>query len=76
MTKIKDIHLRCPKCKTRFRSFIQFGTLSAFETAITQGNTTDCPSCGHVFPCNRDNMSYVLADGSGGGVGPEFGSDS
>jgi uncharacterized C2H2 Zn-finger protein len=70
--KIKESHLKCGHCGNRFRSPIFFGNVRTFETATTAGNTAQCPKCGKMISCNKDNMSYVLEDESGGLVGDNF----
>jgi hypothetical protein len=73
MAEIKESFIKCPKCSTRFPSPIFFGDTISFETATTWGNTAQCPKCGDMVKCNKENMSYTLADDSGGGVGGGFG---
>ena len=73
MAKIKESHIKCGNCDTRFRSPIFFENTEAFETATMVGNVAQCPKCGQMINCNKENMSYVLDDDSGGFVGGGFG---
>lgn len=72
MARIKESFVQCGRCKTKFRSPIFFADTDTFETATTSGNITQCPSCNALISCNKDNMSYTLADSSGGFVGENF----
>jgi DNA-directed RNA polymerase subunit M/transcription elongation factor TFIIS len=73
MAAIKESFIKCNACGNRFRSPIFFGHTAAFDSATTSGNKAQCPKCGTMINCNKDNMSYVLADDSGGAVGGGFG---
>ena len=72
MAQIKESFIKC-KCGHRFHSPIFFGDTETFDTATTSGNKAQCPSCEIMIDCNKTNMSYILADNSGGAVGDEFG---
>lgn len=71
--KIKSISIRCHHCGHRFPSMIGTGDVQTFQKMLMAGNTQVCPKCLTIVACNKENMSYVLADDSGGSVGPEFG---
>lgn len=73
--RIKECIIKCPECGTKFNSPIFFGDVATFEAALTMGNITQCinPSCRVLIDCNRENMTYRLADESGGFVGEKFG---
>jgi hypothetical protein len=73
MQRIKSVSLKCPHCGHQFPSPIFITDVVAFETAVTSGNKTWCPKCRQKIDCNKENMAYVLADDSGGAVGPDFG---
>lgn len=73
MPKIKESWVKCPKCSYRFPSPIFIGSTELFEQILTQNNGTSCPKCGEEFSCDRNNMSYVLEDGRGGGQFDDFG---
>ncbi|MDR8087800.1 hypothetical protein [Burkholderia gladioli] len=73
MEKISQVSLKCPNGH-KFPSPIFIGDKRSFDSATMSGNRTNCPKCGVVFSCNKENMSYVLADDSGGAVGDDFGS--
>jgi hypothetical protein len=74
MAKIKDVRVKCPYCGTESPSPIFIGDSESFDSAVTQGNTVQCrnAACRKMFPCNKENMTYRLAEG-GGFVGDEFG---
>lgn len=69
---IKAVNILCGHCGLRFPSPIFLGDMFTFETATTSGNRAECPRCREMIHCNKENMSYVLADGSGGSVGSDF----
>ncbi len=71
MAKIKESFIKCGHCGTKFRSPIHFGDTESFDSATLSNNTAQCPNpkCRKTIHCNKENMSYVLADGSGGFVG-------
>jgi hypothetical protein len=48
----------CPNCKEIFKSPIAFGNRKAFESATLIGNTTNCPKCKQIVPCNKENMIF------------------
>jgi hypothetical protein len=75
MPQIKEIWLKCPYCGTRTRSPIFFSTTEAFESSTVFGSMNQCPSsgCHKMYPCNKENVSYTLADDAGGFVGEDFG---
>lgn len=74
MAKIKESHVQCPHCGTKFPSPIFIADTESFDTAILAGNRAQCPNpnCGKMINCNKENMSYLLADETGGFVGKEF----
>ncbi|WP_082721992.1 hypothetical protein [Burkholderia sp. RF2-non_BP3] len=72
MAEIKEIWIKCPNGH-RFRSPIFLGDTETFDSGVLFGNTAQCPTCGALVDCNKENMSYILADGSGGLVGDGFG---
>ncbi len=72
--KIKESYIKCGHCGMKFRSPIFFADTDSFETATMMGNQAQCPQCGRMIHCNKENMSYVLADDEepGGFVGYDF----
>lgn len=72
MPKIKSITLKCGHCGTHNKSMIFIGSTEILDALSTSGNTQNCVSCGNRIKCNKENYSYVLADGSGGAVAPDF----
>lgn len=48
----------CKKCSAIFPSPIAFSTRKSFELARLERNTTNCPKCGAVVPCNKENMIF------------------
>ncbi|MFS8083656.1 MAG: hypothetical protein ACMG51_09400 [Ginsengibacter sp.] len=72
--RIHDVTIKCPHCGQRFPSPIFIRNTAAFESAILSNNATNCPNpkCGKDIDCNKENMSYTLADEVGGFVGYDF----
>jgi hypothetical protein len=75
MAKIKSVSLKCGHCGTHQPCAIFCGDTQVFDTLTAAGNIQQCrnPKCRQMIHCNKENMSYVLADGSGGSVGEDFG---
>lgn len=63
---VKTIEIKClnQKCGHWFKSPIFFGNLGTFDTAYMSGNLVQCPYCGKMTPCNKENMR-VRADKGG-----------
>lgn len=72
MAKIKSVSVKCGHCGTVQPSGIFVGDTQSFETLVTSGNTQQCRNCGKIINMNKENMSYVLADGSGGAMYDDF----
>lgn len=72
MAEIKEIWIKCPNGH-RIPSPIFIGDTATFDSGVLFGNKAQCPTCGTWVDCNKENMSYILADGSGGVVGDDFG---
>jgi len=56
MSKTKTLEIRCLHCDTWFNSPIFFGELETLETCTMTGNLAQCPSCGKMTNCNKENM--------------------
>ena len=71
MPKVIGIDVRCsnPECRAWFPSPIVFGGTEGFGTSTMVGNTVQCPYCGHMVACNKENMRARYEGGSGGFVG-------
>ena len=48
----------CSECGHKFPSPIAFGSKQAFESSSLSENVTNCPECGAVVPCNKENMIF------------------
>jgi hypothetical protein len=61
--KIKEIAIICANraCREAFSSPIFFGDVQSFESSLTWGNKAQCPRCGQLTDCNKENMFYTLA---------------
>jgi len=68
MTAISDVRIRCGHCRAVFPCPVDFAHLESLESAIAAGLQATCPSCGQVVNCNKENMMWRHADGSGGGL--------
>ncbi len=73
MSQVKQIDIKClkPECSNWFPSPIAFGNTTSFETATMSGNTAQCPYCGSMTPCNKENMRLRTVDSSSGFVGDD-----
>lgn len=66
---IDRIELQCAACKQWTNSPIQFKDTETFYRYTLSGNKFDCPHCGALSPCNKENVRFTRADGKGGWVG-------
>jgi hypothetical protein len=68
MSKTTDIQVRCLYCKTWFKSAIWIGDRAGFEGSHLFGNQQQCPKCGKMTPCNKENFKARFEDGGSIGV--------
>ena len=60
MAEIKQIEIRCTKCKKWFASPIVFGETKSFDSSCLEGNLVQCQHCKKMTGCNKENMRTVL----------------
>ncbi|MFX3669781.1 hypothetical protein [Xanthomonas prunicola] len=63
MSLTKKIEIRCSACKSWFPSPIFFGDADTFDAAMMSGNIVNCPHCGQITHCNKENMRANFGDG-------------
>ncbi|MCJ7508283.1 MAG: hypothetical protein MUO85_06075 [candidate division Zixibacteria bacterium] len=63
MTKTIDISIRCLHCRKWFKSPIWFDTFESFDTSTLFGNQAQCPNCGKMTGCNKENFRARFEDG-------------
>ena len=51
--------IKCLKCGKWFESAIQFGGAEPFDTSTLIGNKQQCPFCGYLTDCNKENMRFT-----------------
>lgn len=68
MGKTKEISIRCLHCREWFPSPIFFGDSESFDTATLFGNLAQCPHCGKMTGCNKNNFRARFKDGGSLGV--------
>lgn len=70
MPAIKSITIKCGHCGTIFPSPIFVGTTEALDGSFLLNNRVRCPNaaCRQLIHCDKNNMSVLYADGSGGEV--------
>lgn len=68
MGKTKEISIRCLHCREWFPSPIFFGDSESFDTATLFGNLAQCPHCGKMTGCNKNNFRARFEDGGSLGV--------
>ncbi len=59
------IEIDCATCKAAIRSPIRFDWKVPFDSSTLLGNQLQCPSCGKMTACDKENMRVVYQDGSG-----------
>jgi len=69
MSKVNQIDIRCSKCSRWFPSPIIFGDSESFDTSTMYGNLAQCPYCGKMTSCNKENMR--VRHEKGGFIGDE-----
>lgn len=62
MPEVKELHIRCLNCNEWFKSPIFFGDLDFFDTSTMEGNQAQCPHCGKMTGCNKENMRVRTKD--------------
>jgi len=62
MSKVKKVQVKCLNCKQWFDSPFFFGDLDSFETSTLEGNQAQCPHCGKMTGCNKENMRVSAED--------------
>ncbi|MGI8467417.1 MAG: trigger factor [Pyrinomonadaceae bacterium] len=62
-SRTKKVEIQCLHCERWFQSPIYFGDSQSFDTSALEGNTVQCPFCGKMTGCNKDNMRVGFEDG-------------
>lgn len=72
MGNVRQIDTRCEHCREWFPSPIGFVESESFEasTMVLIGNQAQCPKCGKMTGCDKENMR-VRHDAPGGFVGKD-----
>ena len=63
MTADTTCLIKCIECSRLFPSPIQFATMNAFLGSALLGNEVQCPQCGNMTSCNKENMYFRDGDG-------------
>lgn len=63
MSNTTDIQIKCLNCSNWFKSAIWIGNSETFDTAILFGNLQQCPHCGKMTSCNKENFKARFEDG-------------
>lgn len=63
MAKTTEIQVRCQHCKTWFNSAIWIGDRASFEGTTLFNNLQQCPSCGKMTGCDKENFKARFEDG-------------
>lgn len=58
MEQITEIQVLCLNrdCVKWFNSPIFFGDMNSLMSSTLFGNLAECPHCGKMTPCNKENM--------------------
>jgi hypothetical protein len=62
--KTLSITVKCLHCGHKFKSAVRMSPYAAFKVAFVSGNKQQCPSCGQMTACDKENF---LATFEGGG---------
>lgn len=60
------LKLRCLYCREWSESPIRFADGESFDTATLVGNRYNCPNCGKISGCNKENMKFEVRDDKDG----------
>ena len=65
MSKTKKFEIRCTHedCGKIFFSPLVLGTDTTFDTSELEGNMVDCPHCGRMTECSKENVRVLFEDG-------------
>jgi len=63
MAKTTEIKVRCLNCEKWFDSAIWISERSGFDSATLTGNLQQCPHCGKLTGCNKENFKARFEDG-------------
>lgn len=64
---VESIDVRCLNCREWFPSPIFVSPWTSFSSATITGNKAQCPHCGRMTACNKEN--YRVRFKNGGFVG-------
>ncbi|MBA4359299.1 MAG: hypothetical protein C0411_00990 [Pseudomonas sp.] len=67
-SKTIEIKVRCLNCAHWFDSGIWLPTRLSFATSTLFGNKQQCPKCGELTDCNKENFHVRFEDGGFMGV--------
>ena len=56
--------IKCNDCHQIFQSRLYLGTRETYLTSTLAENRIECPKCGRMTDCNKENMTFN--DGEGG----------
>lgn len=70
MDKVKTIEIKClnSKCGSWFKSPIYFEDLDSLVSSVMYGNKVQCPNCGIMTSCNKENMRARATSGGFKGI--------
>lgn len=65
MNNMKTIEIKClnPKCTHWFSSPIFFSNIESLDSCSMSGNKAQCPKCGTMTECNKENMRARATNG-------------
>ena len=53
-----NCEIKCLNCEKWFPSGTQFGDAESFFSSTLIGNLQQCPHCGQMTSCNKENMRF------------------
>jgi hypothetical protein len=62
MPEVKELQIKCLNCNQWFNSPIFFADFDSFDTSTMIGNQAQCPHCGRMTGCNKENMRVRAKD--------------
>ncbi|KKF38835.1 hypothetical protein EYY83_01580 [Hafnia alvei] len=62
-SKTVSITVRCQHCNYKFKSGIWINNRKSFEGSNFFNNLQNCPACGEMTACNKENFIARFEDG-------------
>ena len=62
MPELKELHIRCLNCNEWTKLPILFSEFASLVISKMEGKQVECPNCGKMTGCNKENMQFRAKD--------------